>query len=126
MNSWAIDKPGSEARRKATRAFCEYMDSNEAQNVADRALCTKVPPTEAGLTRARELWAKLGDFFLAENGTPPKDVIAIPKTTVIRVYELTERDDLVTIVLPEKNGLPPASQFEPVDYYRCTYWPYIP
>ena len=126
MNSWDTDLPGRVARANATRAFCEYMDKSAQPNADDRRLCAAVPPSPAGLQRARALWKQLGDFWLEEDGPPPAGIKAIPGATVIRVYEPDNRDDLVTIVLPERGDLPPASLFTARDYYRCTYWPYKP
>lgn len=123
MNSWEPNRNGRLARANATRAFCVHMENNA--NAADRALCTAVPPTPAGLKRARELFASLGDFQLEENGPIP-NIKPIKTTTVFRIYEPDNRDDLVTIVLPPKNELPEVTLFAARDYYRCTYWPYIP
>lgn len=126
MNSWNTNLEGRIARANATRAFCDYMDKDIEPNKTDRRICTEVPPTAAGLKRARELWKQLGDFWLQEDGTAPVGITAIPTATVIRVYEPNNRDDLVTIVLPERGTLPSASLFTARDYYRCTYWPYKP
>jgi hypothetical protein len=121
MNSWKQDSAGRKARANATRAFCEHMEN---LSEAERSIYTAVPPTPDGLRRARELFARLGDFQLEENGPIP-NIEPIPTTTVFRVYEPDNRDDLVTIVLPPKGDLPPVTLFAARDYYRCTYWPYI-
>lgn len=125
MNSWDTDYPGRVARAKATRAFCEYMDKDDAQNVADRALCTRIPPTEAGMQRAKVLFAQ-GNFYLEENNDAPTGVKPIPTATKFYIYEPHARDHIVSIVLPAKGQLPRPEDFIPTDHYRCTYWPYAP
>jgi hypothetical protein len=126
MYSWDTDVEGRLARASATRAFCEYMDKDDPQNVADRALCTQYPPTEESMKKAKRLFAEK-HFYLEENNDAPDGFKPIPAKTQFLIFEPTEqpRDSLVTIVLPEKDDLPRPEDFIPTNFYRCTYWPYI-
>jgi len=125
MESWDINLKGRTARANATRAFCEYMDQQIQPNIDDRKLCTTLPHSPAAKKRAREIFAQVGHFYREENHDAPQDFKPIPEATEFRIYEADKRDDLVTIVLPPQDELPPISLFVARDYYRCTYWPYV-
>lgn len=125
MESWDTDIKGRIARANATRAFCEYMDNKVEPNISDRKLCAKpLPHSDAAKKRAREIFAEVGQFYLEENSDAPEGFKPIPWATEFRVYEPDDRDDLVTIVLPPQDDLPPVSLFIAREHYRCTYWPY--
>lgn len=120
MNSWDTSEAGQRARAAATRLFCEHMENNPE----DRRACAE--PNEEGHRKAKELFAKLGGFYLEGAEDMPEDFKPIPEKTVFRVYNFDppqERDDLVTIVLPQ-GKTPPDQEFVAEDYYRCSYWPW--
>jgi hypothetical protein len=121
--SWDIDDAGSAARAQATRALCEYFE--EEKNWGERDFCTQVPPTPDSLAKTKELFVSKGDFLSKADPAQP-NLKPIPADTVIRIYELGKRDDIVTIVLPAKKKLPDAALFVARDFYRCSYWPYSP
>jgi hypothetical protein len=109
------------ARREATRRFCEEL--HQPENAAQKARCKRDPEY------ARDLFAKLGRFFKEEdvqpNGTP---LAAIPRHTRFVVFDADEvvpRDLLVTFVLPRSDKpLPPSKQIDPTEIWRCTWTPY--
>ncbi len=119
MASWDTSPAGVEARIKATRAFCEFLD--DPQNKQRRAECQESSDT------ARRLFAELGHFYVEGDSNIPSDLKPIPRKTIFNVYEedpADKRDELVTIVLPKVGGMPAANLFQARDYYRCSYWPY--
>jgi hypothetical protein len=128
MNSWKTDEEGRIARARATRLFCGWL--HDPANAADRKACTLPPkPTpaeeDAASVAAKELFARLGQFDL-EDPTHPSPP-SIPANTKFKVYEMDPRkgrDELVTMVLPPLDAKFP-DPFAAVDYYPCTYWPYL-
>lgn len=126
MNPWAIDEPGRIARARATRLFCEWL--NDPRHDDDRKACTlPKPPGEEELASAaaKALFAKLGGFDLEDSTHPAPP--AIPAKTKFRVYEFDPtkgRDELVTLILPPLAPSLP-DPFVAVDWYPCTYWPYL-
>lgn len=118
MNSWR----DPEARRKAVKAFVEYL--NKSENASDRARCRTDRPF------AKDLFARLGDFLKEEDAKPGDTVVPIPKETEFRVYEESDpntRDrELATIVLPADREVKMVKGAKPTDIdvsqvYRCTW-----
>jgi hypothetical protein len=118
MNSWNTEKANIPARRKATWLFCQYLD--DPKNDGERQNCKKDSDT------ARKLFARLGEFYLEEDGAPA-GFDPIPLTTKFYVFDddpHDKRDTMVTIVLPNRGALPIEAEFEATRAYRCTYEPY--
>ena len=114
MSNWT----DAEARTQATRRLCQHLHKKE--NKKDRERCKADPDF------AKQLIAKLGGFQIAEDlpaGKKTDD--AIPRGTVVQVFELTEkgpRDKYVDIVLPNPDK--PLPDTLDRDTYRCTWSPW--
>lgn len=132
---WDTSEDGSDARAHATIAFCERLRD---MSPGERSKYTLPKPDEASARaasdEAKRLFADLGNFVV-EGDANPGGVAHIPRSMWFRVYEegfppgspegppwFADRDDLVTLVLPQPGEDPSA---DPSDHYRCTYWPYF-
>jgi hypothetical protein len=109
------------ARRQATRRFCEEL--HQPENAAQRARCKRDP------AYARDLFARLGLFYKEEDAQPSgSSLTAIPRHTRFAIFdadEIVPRDLLVTLVLPRTDKpLPATKKIDPTEIWRCTYWPY--
>ena len=99
-------------------------------HVADRTACTPPNPTpaeeEAASVAAKTIFAREGGFLLRADPVNHPNIKPIPEQTKFKVYEFDPagRDEIVNLILP-----PPADPFpDPflaVEWYPCTYWPYL-
>lgn|GEM_PF-6022039 len=133
MSPWDTSEDGSDARARATIAFCEKLQNMQP---SERSQYTLPKPdaasAKAASDKAKRLFAE--KIFVVEGDTNPEGVTPIPKDMMFRVYEegfpvgssdkpwFSDRDDLVTLVLPQPGEDPSP---DPADHYRCTYWPYF-
>jgi hypothetical protein len=114
MSEWT----DAEDRINATRRLCQHLHQKE--NEEDRKKCKADPDF------AKKLLAKFGGFQIEEDlpaGKKADD--AIPKGTVVRVFELTEkgpRDKYVEILLPDPDK--PFPDNPDRDIYVCTWRPW--
>lgn len=134
MNSWDTSERGSDARARATIDFCERLKDMRPE---ERSKYTLPKPDEAAeqeaSDNAKRLFAE--NHFVVEGDQNPGGFTPIPRDTMFRIYEegfppgspdappsFADRDDLVTMVLPQPGADPSP---DPSDHYRCTYWPYF-
>jgi hypothetical protein len=114
MSEWT----SAEDRINATRRLCQHLHKKE--NEDDRKKCKADPDF------AKKLLAKFGGFQIEEElPSGEKADHAIPKGTVVRVFEITERgprDRYVEILLPDATQ--PFPENRDRDIYRCTWAPW--
>lgn len=136
MHPWTTDEDGTEARARATLAFCRKLRDMHPD---ERRLYTLPQPTpeleRAAMDRAKASFAERF-FFLEGDPDNTGNLTPIPAALPFRVYEegyppgspeappsFDDRDDIVTMVLPHP-GVSPGQDAS--EYYRCSYFPYLP
>ena len=135
MNSWDTTENGSDARARATIAFCEKLKNMGPHERSRFTLPQPTPELEqAAMDGAKALFADRF-FFLEGDPNNTANLRPIPAALPFRVYEegfppgspdrpwFDDRDDIVTMVLPHPGVSPGRDASE---YYRCSYFPYLP
>lgn len=115
MRSWTDIR----GRQEAVIDFCQAMEKEE--NAQKRADCCAKPEY------AREQFALIGGYYLEGRelpGQPPNDGkhVPIPAKAEFRIFDFEDqaKDDLVTIVLPERGEEP-----QPLEVWRCSWFPWL-
>jgi hypothetical protein len=108
------------ARAEATWDFCEYLEAMPRE----RTKCT----TDSNY--AKKLFAQIGRFSLEEDPGRDTELMPIPTETKFDIFDfdpVTERDKLVTMVLPprDKKIALLRQRGAVAEIYRCTWPPWL-